>query len=109
MISTPVLITGLSIQAIFVIALIVAAWQAVTALAAIPLVIDTLTGGERSGREIRQVLSGTGIRMSAVMFYALMSTLQDYGAVKGWYAERTIDGQVCRERMYALVETAKPC
>lgn len=66
------------------------------------LVAFTLTGGHRSGRNLRRSLARAGIEKSGPAFYQLMSRMEQDGYVRGWYEQRVIDSHEFRERRYEL-------
>lgn len=66
------------------------------------LVLGTLIGGERVGREVRQRLEQFGVRRSGPSFYQLMARLEDAGFVQGRYEQEIVDGQIIRERSYKI-------
>lgn len=63
-------------------------------------ILRLLAPGERSGRELRQLLAAQGIRLSAPAFYAMMAHMEDDGLVTGWYEEKVVEGVAIRERRY---------
>ncbi len=65
-------------------------------------VLAFLQGGERSGRAVRGSLAELGLRRSGPAFYQLMSRLEDAGLVEGRYEQKVIDGQIIKERFYAI-------
>lgn len=66
------------------------------------LVIGILRGGERAGRFIRRRLKRHGIERSGPAFYQMMARLEDAGLVSGEYTQEIVDGQIIKERRYAL-------
>jgi len=66
------------------------------------LVVGLLTGGPLSGRDLRVRLRDFGVRRSGPGFYQLMARLEDAGLVEGAYRQDVIEGQIIRERHYAI-------
>jgi DNA-binding PadR family transcriptional regulator len=66
------------------------------------VVLDALRTGERSGRELRTILAGYGVRTSLPAFYQAMARLEDHGMVSGRYEPKVVAGQTCRERRYQI-------
>lgn len=66
------------------------------------LVLGTLLGGLRSGREIRDDLERFGVKRSGPGFYQLMARLEESGFVEGQYDQRIVESQIVRERSYRL-------
>src|SRR6476661_4180546 len=66
------------------------------------LVLGMLRGGERTGRLVRRTLKRHGIERSGPAFYQMMARLEDAGLVAGEYDQKIVDGQIIKERRYAL-------
>ena len=66
------------------------------------LVIGILRGGLRPGRFVRRRLKRHGIERSGPAFYQMMARLEDAGLVSGEYTQDIVDGQIIKERRYAL-------
>jgi DNA-binding PadR family transcriptional regulator len=66
------------------------------------LVLGMLRGGERPGRTIRRSLKRHGIDRSGPAFYQMMARLEDAGLVAGEYEQKIVDGQIIKQRSYAL-------
>lgn len=66
------------------------------------LVLGLLRQGERPGRFLRRALAKRGIARSAPAFYQMMGRLEDAGFVDGAYDQKIVDGQIIKERRYAL-------
>lgn len=66
------------------------------------LVLEHLRGGERAGSDTRALLAEHGARRTLAAFYQLMARLEEGGLVVGRYAQKTVRGQVVKERRYAL-------
>jgi DNA-binding PadR family transcriptional regulator len=66
------------------------------------LVIDCLGAQEVTGRELRERLAKQGTELSGPAFYQMMSRLEESKLVEGWYNQKTLEGQVIRERQYRL-------
>jgi DNA-binding PadR family transcriptional regulator len=66
------------------------------------LVMDCLGSEELNGRLLRERLSDEGTELSGPAFYQMMSRLEESKLVKGWYTQKTLEGQVIRERHYQL-------
>ena len=71
------------------------------------LVLESLDGAERAGRDLRALLARHGIRRSAPAFYQMMSRLEDAGFVEGWYDQKVVDGQILKERRYRLTRAGR--
>jgi DNA-binding PadR family transcriptional regulator len=67
-------------------------------------VLASLRGGEQAGKAVRGQLAELGLRRSGPAFYQLMSRLEDAGLVEGRYDQKVIDGQIIKERFYAITE-----
>lgn len=66
------------------------------------LVLAILRGGARPGRLVRKALARHGVRRTGPAFYQMMARLEDARLVAGEYDSRIIDGQIIKERRYAL-------
>jgi DNA-binding PadR family transcriptional regulator len=66
------------------------------------LVLGMLRGGERHGRVVRRALARHGVRRTGPAFYQMMARLEDAGLVAGEYDQKIVDGQIIKERRYAL-------
>src|SRR3954470_12278398 len=66
------------------------------------VVLGILRGGERTGRAIRKGLGRHGVQRSGPAFYQMMARLEDAALVAGEYDQRIVDGQIIKERRYAL-------
>jgi DNA-binding PadR family transcriptional regulator len=66
------------------------------------LLLAALMDGERSGRELREVLANEGERKSGPAFYQLMARMEDAKLVKGRYDQKVVDGQIIKERVYKV-------
>ena len=66
-------------------------------------VLTELLRGTARGRDVRERLSGHGIRQSGPAFYQLMAGLEEDGYVSGWYEQQVVDGQIFRERHYKVL------
>jgi DNA-binding PadR family transcriptional regulator len=66
------------------------------------LVLGMLRGPERAGRHLRRALARHGVRRTGPAFYQMMARLEDAGLVAGEYEQRIVDGQIIKERRYAL-------
>ncbi len=66
------------------------------------VVIGSLTGGERTGREVRRELKRYRVRQSGPAFYQMMARLEKAGLVEGWYTQEVVDGQIIKERCYRV-------
>lgn len=66
------------------------------------LVLTSIGGKERSGKELRARLLNEGYQKSLPAFYQLMSRLEDAGLVRGKNYEITVDGISIKERRYIL-------
>lgn len=66
------------------------------------LVIGSMRGGERTGREIRTGLERFRVRQSGPAFYQMMARLEKAGLVEGWYTQEVVDGQIIKERCYRI-------
>lgn len=66
------------------------------------LLLAALTGGERTGRELRELLGNEGHKNSGPAFYQLMARMEDGGLVKGRSTQKIVDGQIIKERVYEI-------
>jgi DNA-binding PadR family transcriptional regulator len=66
------------------------------------LVLGMLRAGERPGRSLRRGLARNGIARTGPAFYQMMARLEDAGLVGGEYEQKIVDGQIIKERRYAL-------
>ena len=66
------------------------------------LVVGILRAQKVPGRDVRERLKTFDVRKSGPAFYQLMSRLEDAGLVDGTYHQEIVDGQIIRERHYAL-------
>lgn len=64
------------------------------------LVLEALAEREQSGRDLRALLAGYGVRNSGPAFYQMMGRLEDAGLVEGWYEQQVVAGQNIKERRY---------
>lgn len=65
-------------------------------------VLALLQEHERPGRTIREALGARGMRRSGPAFYQMMSRLEDADLVDGRYEQKIVDGQIIKERFYAI-------
>ena len=66
------------------------------------LVLGMLRRGERPGRLVRRALAKHGVERTGPAFYQMMARLEDAGLVAGEYEQKVVDGQIIKERRYAL-------
>ena len=66
------------------------------------LVLGMLRGGDRPGRLLRRSLARHGVERTGPAFYQMMARLEDAGLVAGEYEQKVVDGQIIKERRYAL-------
>lgn len=66
------------------------------------LVLGMLRGGDRPGRLLRRALAKHGVERTGPAFYQMMARLEDAGLVAGQYEQKVVDGQIIKERRYAL-------
>lgn len=66
------------------------------------LVLGMLRHEERAGRHLRRALARHGVRRTGPAFYQMMARLEDAGLVAGEYDQKVVDGQIIKERRYAL-------
>ncbi len=71
------------------------------------LFLQAVGDNEVSGRQVREALAEQGKRKSAPSFYMLAAALEDERFIDGWYKERTITGQLAKERYYRLTAHGK--
>jgi hypothetical protein len=64
------------------------------------LALGVLIGGERPGRQLRDVVAGYGIRRTLAAFYQMMARLERDGLAEGWYEQVRIGDQAVTERRY---------
>jgi DNA-binding PadR family transcriptional regulator len=67
-------------------------------------VLAFLRSAEQPGKAVRRQLADLGLRRSGPAFYQLMSRLEDAGLVRGRYNQKVIEGQIIKERFYAITE-----
>lgn len=67
-------------------------------------VLAFLRSAEQPGKAVRGQLADLGLRRSGPAFYQLMSRLEDAGLVRGRYDQKVIEGQIIKERFYAITE-----
>jgi DNA-binding PadR family transcriptional regulator len=66
------------------------------------LVLGTLVGGERPGRDIRKIIGQFGVRSTTAAFYQMMARLERARWVEGWYERITAGDQAVTERRYRI-------
>jgi DNA-binding PadR family transcriptional regulator len=66
------------------------------------LVLGTLAGEERPGRDIRTILARYGVRRTTAAFYQMMARLERMRWVEGWYEQITVGDQAVTERRYRI-------
>jgi DNA-binding PadR family transcriptional regulator len=66
------------------------------------LALGLLTGGEQSGREIRDAGRRFGVRRSLAAFYQFMARLERDGLIEGWYDQIKVGDQLVVERRYRI-------
>src|SRR5687768_224485 len=66
------------------------------------LLLAALMDGDRSGRELRDLLAKQKHKKSAPAFYQLMARLEDAKLIRGRYEQKVIDGQIIKERLYTI-------
>jgi DNA-binding PadR family transcriptional regulator len=66
------------------------------------LVLGMLRDGDRPGRLLRRSLARHGVERTGPAFYQMMARLEDAGLVAGAYEQKIVDGQIIKERRYAL-------
>ena len=66
------------------------------------LVLGLLRRGDRPGRLLRRALARHGVERTGPAFYQMMARLEDAGLVAGEYEQKVVDGQIIKERRYAL-------
>jgi hypothetical protein len=71
------------------------------------LVLEALTDGQQTGRDLRALLAEYGVRNSAPAFYQMMGRLEDGDLVEGEYVGKVIKGQHVKERHYTLTKVGK--
>src|ERR1700719_1972156 len=64
------------------------------------LVLGVLLSGEQSGRAIRRIIAGYGLRRSAPAFYQMMARMERDGMVEGWYEQVMAGDQAVTERRH---------
>ncbi len=69
------------------------------------LVLGMLRAGERPGRFLRRALARHGIARTGPAFYQMMARLEDAGLVAGAYDQKIVEGQIIKERRYALTSS----
>jgi DNA-binding PadR family transcriptional regulator len=65
-------------------------------------VLAALLDGDRSGRDLRDLLAEEDEHRSGPAFYQMMARMEDAGLVEGWYDSKVIDGQHIKERHYRI-------
>ena len=71
------------------------------------LVLFSLRASPRLGRQIRRELARRGVRRSPPAFYQMMARLESVGFVSGAYDQKIVDGQIIKERSYALTPAGR--
>ena len=71
------------------------------------LVMTILLDGDKSGRDLREMMAEEGVRKSGPAFYQMMARLEDEKFVRGWYEQKVIDGQIIKERRYEITGAGK--
>jgi DNA-binding PadR family transcriptional regulator len=71
------------------------------------LALGVVLERDASGRAIRQVVAGYGVRRSAAAFYQLMARLERDGLVHGWYETVAAGQQTVRERRYRITRAGE--
>ena len=66
------------------------------------LLLAALLDGERSGRDLRELLGREGHKKSLPAFYQLMARMEDSRMVKGRYEQKIVEGQIIKERVYKV-------
>ena len=66
------------------------------------LLLNALQEREQSGRALRELLGQEGRRTSGPAFYQLMARMEDAKLVRGRYEQKVVEGQLIKERVYAL-------
>ena len=66
------------------------------------LLLDALQGGQQAGRALRELLNKEGHSTSGPAFYQLMARLEDAKFVRGRYAQKLVEGQLIKERVYTI-------
>jgi DNA-binding PadR family transcriptional regulator len=66
------------------------------------LVLGCLGSSELNGRQLRKCMAEEGTTMSGPSFYQMMGRLEKSKFVEGWYNQKTIEGQIIRERHYRI-------
>lgn len=66
------------------------------------LVAGILRGRSLPGRMVREELEARGVRRGGPAFYQMMARMEDVGLVTGTYNQEIVEGQIIRERHYAL-------
>ena len=71
------------------------------------LVLEALSDSEQAGRDLRSLLATHRVRRTLPAFYQMMARLEDAGLVDGWYDQQVVDGQLLKERRYALTRPGR--
>ncbi len=66
------------------------------------LIMTSLLDGEQSGRALRKAIAKHGAPKSGPAFYQLMARLEDAKFVAGRYQQKTVEGQMIKERFYKI-------
>jgi len=66
------------------------------------LILESLSAGERSGRDLRALLAGHRVKSSAPAFYQMMARLEEGGLIEGWYEQKVVGRQLLKERRYRI-------
>ena len=64
--------------------------------------LQQLINGEKSGKELRQLLADNGAKKSGPGFYQIMSRLEDDGLVDPRWKNIEVNGHKVRERRYKI-------
>jgi DNA-binding PadR family transcriptional regulator len=66
------------------------------------LVLGLLRQSGRLGRDVRRELAQQGVRRTGPAFYQMMARLEESGLVSGEYDQKIVEGQIIKERRYAV-------
>jgi DNA-binding PadR family transcriptional regulator len=66
------------------------------------VLLAALMNGDRSGRDLRNLLAKEKHKKSAPAFYQLMARMEDAKLVRGRYEQKVVEGQLIKERVYTI-------
>ena len=71
------------------------------------VVLEALAESEQAGRELRALLAAHAVKSSGPAFYQMMARLEQAQLVEGEYMQKTLAGQLVKERRYRLTRSGR--